>query len=219
MKIDSRVTSLCAEYGIKIVPANVAPQPGQTRAAATIQRLLDKHGEGHLRMVLSTLAETKGNEGMINEYSLWAASDLIHACSKWIEADPEDWFQAWDKIPLGWIMWHCQELYGIVTQRQALAGAMYVFLVHYSQGRKANRDIDYSFMRRIQKAEGEPSKSEINREKAIEAGNRLLEVKAALPRGEFMAWVKSESGVSYATAQKYMWQARQRQRNCSTGAP
>ncbi|WP_042777815.1 DUF3102 domain-containing protein [Sinorhizobium fredii] len=206
---EALVRSICAEFDVEIIPANEMPKPGQTRAVNTLARILEKHGEGHLRLVLSTLAETKNNQGLINEYSAWATSDLVLACSKWIEEDASDWFQAWDRIPLGWLMWTSQELYGIVKQRAALAGAMYVLLVHYSQGRKANKDVDYNFLRRIQIAEGEPSKHDRNREKALETGKRLLEVKAALPRGEFLAWVDREAGLSYQTVQRYMRLARE----------
>ncbi|WEX76192.1 hypothetical protein PYH37_004476 [Sinorhizobium numidicum] len=80
-------------------------------------RILEKHGEGHLRLVVSTLAETKGNQGFINEYTAWATSDLLLACSEWIEEDASDWYRAWDSIPLGGLMWTCQEPYGIVKQR------------------------------------------------------------------------------------------------------
>lgn len=206
---EALVRSICAEFDIEIIPANEIPKPGQTRAVNTLARILEKHGEGHLRLVLSTLAETKNNQGLINEYSAWATSDLVLACSKWIEEDASDWFRAWDRIPLGWLMWTSQELYGIVKQRAALAGAMYVLLVHYSQGRKANKDVDYNFMRRMQRAEGEPSKAEVNRQQALETGRRLLEVKAALPYGEFMAWVKRETDMSYETARQYMNKARE----------
>jgi hypothetical protein len=36
------------------------PVPGQTHAVATLQRILSKYGEGHLRLVLTTLVETQG---------------------------------------------------------------------------------------------------------------------------------------------------------------
>lgn len=202
------VRAICAEYEIEIIPGNMYPKPGQTRATATIGKILAKHGDGHLRLVLATLSETKGNEGLITQTSLWATSDLVLACSEWIEKDASSWFDAWDKIPLGFILWHVQELAGKSHMRHALAGAMYLMLVYYSNGRKANRDIDYGFMRRIQKSEGESSRADRNREQMIEAGRRLLEVKAALPHGEFLPWVQSESGMSYDTAQRYMRMAK-----------
>jgi hypothetical protein len=93
-----KVESLCAEFGIEIVPRNVYPKPGQTRALATIRRIIARHGEGHARLVLSTLAETAANQGLIDQVSLWACSGLVLACSDWVENHAEEWFEAWDEV-------------------------------------------------------------------------------------------------------------------------
>jgi hypothetical protein len=37
-----------------------------------------------------------------------------------------------------------------------------------------------------------------------EAGQKLLEVKAALPRASFLQWVEAESGMHYQTVKHYM---------------
>ena len=58
-KVESLVRAICAEYDIEIVPGNVYPQPGQTRAVATMCQILAKHGEGHFRLVMTTLGETR----------------------------------------------------------------------------------------------------------------------------------------------------------------
>ncbi|MCC2612639.1 DUF3102 domain-containing protein [Neorhizobium petrolearium] len=205
---EARVRAICAEFGIEIIPGNEYPKPGQTRATASIDRIMQKHGEGHARLVLSTLSETKGNHGLITQTSLWAASDLILACSEWIETDLTSWFDAWDKIPMGFLMWHCNELSGISHQRHALAGAMYVMLVHYSRGKKADKEVDYSFMRRIQKAEEMPSPRDMQRQEAIALGLEFIRVKESLPAGEWLPWVREKAGVSYATALNYMRLAR-----------
>lgn len=55
----TRVRAICTEFEIEIIPGNECPKPGQTRATASIDRIMQKHGEGHMRMVLATLAETK----------------------------------------------------------------------------------------------------------------------------------------------------------------
>lgn len=85
---------LCAEFDIEIIPANEMPTPGQTRAIGTICRILGKHGDAHMRLVLSTLAETKNNQGLLTETSLWAVSDLVLSCSEWIESDLSSWYDA-----------------------------------------------------------------------------------------------------------------------------
>jgi hypothetical protein len=149
----SDVAAICAEFGIQIVPANVYPLPGQTRAVATLRRIMHRHGKGHLRLVVATLAETKGNQGLINEYSAWAVSDLIRACSDWVENRTEEWFSAWDEIPLGWVMWQCQELSGVIAQRQALAGMMYMLLCRHQRARMGNKEADYSYLRRAKQSD------------------------------------------------------------------
>lgn len=195
---------LCAEFDIEIIPGNEMPVPGQTRALATICRIVAKHGEPHARLVLSTLAETKNNQGLITETSLWAVSDLVQSCSDWIDKDLSSWYAAWDAIPLGYVLWHVQELSGKSHMRHALAGAVYLMLVHYSSGKKANREVSYSFLRRVQKAEGDMSTRQIQKQQAVELGRELLEVKASLPRGEWLPWLRQHAGVSYETAKRYM---------------
>ncbi len=202
---EAAVRSICAEFEIEIIPSNEYPKPGQTRCMATMCRILQHHGEWHLRLVISTLAETKGNQGLINEVSLWAVSDLSLACAGWIEEHAGEWLEAWDAIPLGWMMWRCQELVPIIKQRHALVGMMYLLLTsRQSRNISGDRQMDYHFMKRVLDSEGEPTPAALRRQEMIEAGNKLIEVKASLPRGEFLPWVKRQSGMSYGTVQRYM---------------
>ncbi|WP_287247644.1 hypothetical protein [Mesorhizobium sp.] len=60
---DPRVQALCDELGIKIFDRHRYPEPGEARAVETLARIIRRHGEGHLRLVLSTLAETDNNKG------------------------------------------------------------------------------------------------------------------------------------------------------------
>ena len=57
---ESLVHAICAEYDIEIIPGTVYPLPGQTRATATMRQILTKHGEGHFRLVMTTLGQTRG---------------------------------------------------------------------------------------------------------------------------------------------------------------
>lgn len=77
---DPRVQALCDELGIKIVDRHRYPEPGEARAVETLARIIRRHGEGHLRLVLSTLAETDNNEGQLDEVLFWATSDMVRAC-------------------------------------------------------------------------------------------------------------------------------------------
>ena len=122
---DTRVQALCDEFGIEIIPAHRYPVLGQTRATRTMERIMRRRGEDHLRWVLQTLAETSNNKALVDETGLWAASDLVLAYWEELQADPETWFQAWDEAPVGQRQWEIQRrLSGIVNQRAALAGAI-----------------------------------------------------------------------------------------------
>ncbi|MCJ8521836.1 hypothetical protein ABID21_005007 [Pseudorhizobium tarimense] len=61
--IDARVYSICEEYGIEVIDGRAYPDVRQTRAVATMDRILRNRGEAHFRMVMSTLAETENNQG------------------------------------------------------------------------------------------------------------------------------------------------------------
>lgn len=82
---DPRVQALCDELGIKIVDRHRYPEPGEARAVETLARIIRRHGEGHLRLVLSTLAETDNNKGQLDEVLFWAASDMVRACPEILE--------------------------------------------------------------------------------------------------------------------------------------
>lgn len=144
---------LCAEFDIEIISGTSYPTPGQTRAVATIDRLIEKYGEGHARIVMSTLAETAGNEGLIDKYALWAVSDLVLACSEWIETDMSGWLEAWDQIPMGFAMWECRHLSGFVSQRAGLAGILFLMLSMHRNGKRSNKAPGYQMLMRAYDSE------------------------------------------------------------------
>ncbi|UHD45533.1 hypothetical protein LUX29_21510 [Aureimonas altamirensis] len=125
--MDARVISICAEYDVRVI-ANKSGTPGigETRAKSTLQRILNNHGEDHLRMVLSTLAETGSNRAAITDTTLWAVSDLVRACQPLIEEQAGDWLAAFDSIPVGQLELMARELrHG----RAVLAAMIYERLV------------------------------------------------------------------------------------------
>ncbi len=122
---DARVQSLCDEFGLVIIPSHRYPELGQTRATKTLERIMRKHGEEHLRWVIRTICETANNKVLADETGLWAVSDLVLAYRDDMLKNPEAWFQAWDSAPVGVRQWEIQQrLSGIVNQRSALAGAI-----------------------------------------------------------------------------------------------
>lgn len=144
---------LCAEFDIEIIAGTSYPLPGQTRAVATINRIIEKHGEGHARIVMATLAETAGNDGLIDKYSLWAVSDLVFACSEWIESDMSGWLEAWDQVPMGFAMWECRHLSGFVLQRAGLAGMLFLMLSMHRNGKRSNKSPGYPMLMRAYESE------------------------------------------------------------------
>lgn len=123
--IDPAIASLCAEFGVRVIPRNRYAELGETRAVATLARIRARHGEGHLRLVLHTLTETANNRVCLDEYALYATSDLIRAYGDVVESRAGDWLEAWDRIPVGELQYVVQDLRGFVPQRHALAGMIH----------------------------------------------------------------------------------------------
>lgn len=127
--IDPRVSMLCEEFGVEIIPKSRAPLPGQTRAPETLSRILRRHGEAHMRMVLTTLRETANNHVLLDEVGLWSASDMIRACPEIVEKQAGDWLALWDQMPVGPLQAIAQRLAGRVPVRYALDGMLYERIV------------------------------------------------------------------------------------------
>lgn len=121
--------AIFAEYGIQVVPANVMPGNGQTRAIATLDRIRNRHGEAHARFVVMTLSETANNKAFIDETSLWVVSDMIRAAEKnfpdLMQNQVTEWFEFFDSIPLGWLQFWALDLDGVISKRHALVGMLY----------------------------------------------------------------------------------------------
>ena len=123
--IPLHIQRLCDEFGVTIVPKHRYPRLGETRAVASIRKMIDKRGMDHARMVLSTLTETANNKASLEAECIGAASDLLLACRHYHEEDPSKWFQVWDKCPVGELQAIAHDLRGYVPLRAALAGLVY----------------------------------------------------------------------------------------------
>lgn len=124
-----RVSAIAAEFGVTLIDKHRDPAPGETRAVNTLSRILNRHGEDHLRMVLTTLAETDNNKASLDEASLWATSDLVRACKGIIDADASQWLSLWDAMPVGQMQRLTRDLSGLVPRRHALAALLYERIV------------------------------------------------------------------------------------------
>lgn len=121
--------AIFTDFGIEVVPANVMPAHGQTRAIATLDRIRKRHGEDHARFVVMTLSETENNKAFIDETSLWVVSDMARAAAKnfpaLVENDVSAWFAFFDGLPLGWLQFWATDLDGVISKRHALGGMIY----------------------------------------------------------------------------------------------
>lgn len=117
------------QHGITVVPANVIPGIGETRAIATLERIKDRRGEDHAKFVVLTLTETANSKAHLNESSLWAVSDIILVAEKnfptLMANDLEAWFRFFDELPMGWLQFWSHDLDGIVPKRFAIVGMIY----------------------------------------------------------------------------------------------
>lgn len=110
-----RCQEIAADYGVKIVDPSVRrPQAFETRAGRTLHRILRKHGEDHLRDVLTTMTESNNNAHALYEPVLWAVSRLLLAHGRWYEADAGLWLQVFDRTNL-------RELYDITKTNRRCA--------------------------------------------------------------------------------------------------
>jgi hypothetical protein len=188
----------------------------QTRAPATIRRIVDKHGAEHARLVLCILAEGRGNDALIDETSLTAISDLLLACPDIVEGSTSDLLELFDTVPLGPYMAIANELRGVVHQGHALAGMLYLHVRRLREGSLAAREasrgkIDHANASEIEKGRAAFRKGAHRTVKEkIEIGRQLLAKKAALPRGHFGPWLLEQSGLSQHTAHQCMRMARGR---------
>src|SRR5690606_41073399 len=53
------------EFEVRIVPKSAYPGPGETRAVATLSKIIKRHGIEHARLVMATLAETGNNKAAL----------------------------------------------------------------------------------------------------------------------------------------------------------
>jgi hypothetical protein len=126
--------AILEEFGIRAVPANVMPRPGETRAIATLQRLCNTQGFDHARLVVQVLAESDNNRHPINENVLDAISMVLQGIAReypaLFEKETSRVFDFFDRVPIGALeMKYCRGMKGIVEQKPMLAGQIWERLV------------------------------------------------------------------------------------------
>jgi hypothetical protein len=210
MTVDPAVQALCAEFEVEIIPKHLYPVPGQTRAVASIGRLIRNHGDAHARLVLTVLTECKGNNALIDEMTLSAVSNLVLACNDMIEEDASAFLELFDRIPFGPLMMLASELRGIVHQGHALAGMLYLMARRSASltGQEPAKGVQTA-ARVSEAAKGRdlPSRRQLREDEKIALGRQLIETKERLPHGHFGPWL-AEQGISADRAHRCMKLAR-----------
>lgn len=128
--VDPDVQAVCDEFEITIIPANVAPQIGQTRAPFTLASLKKKYGVDHMRFVVGLLAETENNKSALSSDAFNAVSDVILAFKKnyphIIENETSRVYEFFDATPVGTLFYlFCLPLEGVTSKRKALVGLLW----------------------------------------------------------------------------------------------
>lgn len=122
---DSRVQALCDEFETVIVPKHRYPAPGETRAVASIRKVIERGGMDDARVVMRTLTETANNKASLEAECIGAVFDLFRHGRERYEADPSKWMEVWDMCPVGELQAIVHDLRGFVPLRPALAGMIY----------------------------------------------------------------------------------------------
>jgi hypothetical protein len=123
------LADLCDELGIEVVSVSEsARRPGQTCAKETLQKILTKHGEGHLRSVLITIMETTNNRRMLVRPVILAVSDVLRSYPHWFG---DKWLKQFDRIELA-LLYEAAKLDRVAAPRYAMATRLlYVLRPHF----------------------------------------------------------------------------------------
>lgn len=84
---------------VRIIPKGVSRGLYETYADSTLERILEQHGEAHLRLVLATIMQSEGNHDALTGPIIDAVSSAILAHPEWL-GNMTKWMDAFDLIRL-----------------------------------------------------------------------------------------------------------------------
>lgn len=93
------LASICTELEVVVVPDTARRYPGSTKCGRVLDDLLEKHGEGHVRLLLVTLMESVNNRMALVEPVIRAVSNVMLARPDWPDKGSA-WLEAFDQIDL-----------------------------------------------------------------------------------------------------------------------
>lgn len=104
------LADICEETGVEIIDIrhSRSRRPGQTCAERTLQKLLDKHGAGHMRYVLSTIVETTNNKLELVAPVIHAISDIVLDYPEWAD-QASLWLETFDRLDIALMRKHLKD--------------------------------------------------------------------------------------------------------------
>lgn len=91
--------AILSELGINLIPTTARRHPGDTKCGEVLQSLLERHGEGHLILLLRTITESARNRMALVEPVIRAVSSVMLARPDWPNKGLA-WLEAFDEIDL-----------------------------------------------------------------------------------------------------------------------
>lgn len=93
------IEQICADVGVRIIPANTRRHPGDTKCGEVLDDMLRRYGSGHVILLLRTLMESACNRMALVEPIIRAVSNVMLARPDW-PARGLKWLEAFDEIDL-----------------------------------------------------------------------------------------------------------------------
>jgi len=119
------LASICESIDppVRIIEPHVTRTPGTTKCGRVLGRILDRHGEEHVTLLLRTVMESENNRMALVEPILWAISDVMLANPLW-PAKGLEWLDAFDVIDLCDIWLKAKDANGAPPERHGVASKL-----------------------------------------------------------------------------------------------
>ena len=123
------LANICKLLEVRVVPNERSRTrgPGETCAEAAMERILKKHGAGHLTIVLISIVQTEGNGLQLVAPVMYAVSDIILAYPEWTATT--DWLDAMDRADLASMWKQAKANRRAAKPRCAVSTMLFAYLV------------------------------------------------------------------------------------------
>jgi hypothetical protein len=129
MTLYPEAMAILKEFGVEVVSTSAHLRPGQTKAVASLQKIINARGYDHGRLIVMTWKETMLQRVIFDRPTMWAMSDVIMLVERnypdLLSNRVSDWFQFFDGLRLEWLQEWARDVEGILPRRYAVAGQVY----------------------------------------------------------------------------------------------